>query len=92
LGRGTIISIVLVIFVLPQLLYLGDAVIERTSFKLNPPTLPRPAKEKVRFSGSLDGYVKGEVHGYVDGTITGEIRPAKAIRSENKDENSDEEV
>ena len=39
LGQGTIISIILVIFVLPQLLYLGDVIIERTSFKLKTPTL-----------------------------------------------------
>lgn len=32
LGQGTIISIILVIFVLPQLLYLGDGLIEKTSF------------------------------------------------------------
>ncbi|HBK85493.1 MAG TPA: RND transporter, partial [Firmicutes bacterium] len=31
LGQGTIISVFLVIFVLPQLLYLGDGIIERTS-------------------------------------------------------------
>lgn len=35
LGQGTIISVFLVIFVLPQLLYLGEPIIERTSFRLN---------------------------------------------------------
>lgn len=39
LGQGTIISIFLVIFVLPQLLYLGDPIIEKTSFSLRKKTL-----------------------------------------------------
>ena len=34
LGRGTIISIILVLFVLPQILVLGDSIIERTSFEM----------------------------------------------------------
>lgn len=34
LGRGTLISIVLVMGILPQLLVLGDFIIEKTSFKL----------------------------------------------------------
>ena len=34
LGRGTIISILLVMFVLPQILLLGEKVIDRTSFKV----------------------------------------------------------
>lgn len=35
LGRGTIISIVLVMGILPQLLVLGDYIIEKTSFNIN---------------------------------------------------------
>ena len=34
LGRGTIISIILVMGILPQLLILGDYIIEKTSFKI----------------------------------------------------------
>lgn len=34
LGRGTIISIILVMGVLPQILLLGDTIIERTSFTI----------------------------------------------------------
>ena len=34
LGRGTIVSILLVLFVLPQILILGDTIIERTSFEM----------------------------------------------------------
>ncbi len=91
LGQGTIISIILVIFVLPQLLYLGDTIIQRTSFKLRTPTLFYQAEGKVHFTGKLDGYVKGEVHAYVDGTIAGEIRPVKGSESEANDNDNHED-
>ena len=37
LGRGTLISIGVVLFVLPQLLLLGEKVIDRTSFDIHTP-------------------------------------------------------
>ncbi len=78
LGQGTIISIILVVFVLPQLLCLGDTLIHRSSFKIETPTLFYQSEGKVRLQGRLDGYVRGEVHAHVDGTIAGEIRPIKS--------------
>ncbi len=77
LGQGTTISVFLVIFVLPQLLYLGDVIIERTSFKLKTSTQSFRSAGKVHFAGRLHGHVKGEIDAYVDGTISGEIRPPK---------------
>lgn len=73
LGYGTIISMVLVIFVLPQLLYLGDLIIERTSFKLKTHTPTYQSKGKVHISGKLRGYVEGVIDAHVEGTINGEI-------------------
>ncbi len=93
LGQGTIISLVLVLFVLPQLLYLGDKVIERTSFKIKTPTLFSRAGGEVRLAGQVDGYVKGEVHAYIDGTLAGEIRPVKKASEElPSDSDGDEET
>lgn len=37
IGRGTIISMILVMFVLPQILLLGEKIIDRTSFKISLP-------------------------------------------------------
>lgn len=34
-GRGSLISVILVLSVLPQVIYLGDAFIEKTKFKIN---------------------------------------------------------
>lgn len=91
LGYGTIISIVLVIFVLPQLLYLGDIIIERTSFKLKTHSPTHKIKGKVHISGKLHGYVKGEIDAVVDGTIIGEIRPVVKTGDNPQDTNSQEE-
>lgn len=69
LGRGTLTSIVLVMTVLPQLLLLGDAFIERTAITLN-------IDRKQRFSGGImrvDGHIRGHVSGFVDGEIRGVI-------------------
>ena len=49
LGRGTIISIFLVMGILPQLLVLGDYLIEKTSFKLRD-----DAKERLKIGGGDD--------------------------------------
>lgn len=70
LGRGTLTSIILVMTVLPQLLLLGDTLIERTAITLN-------IDRKQRFSGGImrvDGHIRGHVSGYVDGEIRGIIR------------------
>lgn len=44
LGRGTLISIILVLFVLPQILLFGDFIIEKTALAMN---ISRPQKEVV---------------------------------------------
>lgn len=69
LGRGTIISIMLVMFVLPQLLLLGDIIIEKTSFTIKKP-------EKTRSLGTIivNGYVRGNINGTVDGIVRGRIK------------------
>ena len=67
LGRGTVTSIALVMTVLPQLLMLGDALIERTAITLN-------RDRKQRFNQGimrLDGHIRGHVSGFVDGEFKG---------------------
>lgn len=75
IGRGTIISILLVLFVLPSILVLGDSIIERTSFKIKGVEM-KPRKEvsgSVRVHGHIRGYVNGFVDARVDGFIHGEM-------------------
>ena len=58
LGRGTIISMALVLFVLPQILYLGDIIIEKTSFSVKLPERPvEQRKGKLAVDGRVRGYV-----------------------------------
>lgn len=71
LSRGTMISIVLVLGVLPQILVLGDQIIERTSFELAKINLTPKS-----FSGitRVQGYIRGTVNGVVEGNFTGIVR------------------
>jgi len=68
LGRGTIISIFLVLFVLPAFLVLGDSIINRTSFKLKAFV---PKKHVATGTMHVQGHIRGRVNGYVDGSFTG---------------------
>ena len=65
LGRGTVISIIMVMFALPQILLIGSKVIDRTSFAV-PNVIHRHAADgRIR----LDGVVRGEIHGTVSGVV-----------------------
>ena len=66
-GRGTVTSIILVMTVLPQLLLLGDALIEHTAITLNRDRAQRFNKGTMR----LDGHIRGHVSGFVDGEFKG---------------------
>ena len=70
LGRGTIISIILVMFVLPQILLIGGEIVDKTSF-----SMPKASLPKISGSGHVrvDGMVRGEIHGYVSGIIRADI-------------------
>ena len=65
LGRGTVISIILVMFALPQILLVGGRVIEKTSFSMPAPIRHREARGRV----VVDGMVRGEIHGTVTGIL-----------------------
>lgn len=99
LGSGTLISIFLVMCVLPQVLLLGDSILQKTkvSFRgLN--VAPRQGLVRVngRVRGRIDGFVDAEMHGFVRGSVNAivsmgseieempELRPARL--EEEKDE------
>jgi predicted RND superfamily exporter protein len=67
LGRGTLISIFLVMGILPQILLLGDTIIEKTAFTLK---TRHPVQTH---TGSLlvDGHVRGYISGMVDADFSG---------------------
>ena len=84
LGRGTIVSIILVFFVLPQILVLGDKIIEKTSFKIEASI----GKNMQSASGTmaLNGRVRGKINGYVDGefkgVLTGQLNALVSTKEE----------
>ncbi|MBM7686241.1 efflux RND transporter permease subunit [Defluviitalea raffinosedens] len=73
IGRGTIISLILVMFVLPQILLLGDKVIEKTSFSINTPVRAQNARGVVYVNGRINGKVSGTITGIVRGIIRGDV-------------------
>ena len=73
LGRGTIISIVLVMFVLPQILVLGGKILEKTSFSMPTVNRERRGSGVVAVDGLVTGEIRGSVNGLFRGTIEGDV-------------------
>lgn len=67
LCRGTLISMFLVMFVLPQLLLLGDILVKYTRFSIRVPVRTK------RISGTVfvDGHIRGRISGVVNATMRG---------------------
>lgn len=70
LGRGTLISIFITMFVLPQILLVGDTIIEKTAFVMNMPIRTRNAAGLIK----VDGLVRGKIDGMVTGSMNAIIR------------------
>jgi hypothetical protein len=68
IGRGTIVSIILVLLVLPSILVLGDSIIERTRFRLKGKDA---GPKQVAGTMLIRGRIRGFVHGYVDANVEG---------------------
>ncbi len=84
LGRGTVISIILVMFVLPQILLIGEKIIDLTSFQVSAPIKMESQEGLMRIDGHIQGQIQGvmvgEVHAIVRGNVNafvqmGEMRP-----------------
>jgi predicted RND superfamily exporter protein len=72
LGRGTILSIITVMFVLPQILLLGERIIDRTSFAVSMPLKLERNYGLMRVDGVVQGKINGTVMGEFHGLIRGE--------------------
>ena len=73
IGRGTMISIVLVMFVLPQILLLGGKIIAKTSFAMPTVSREHQASGLVAVDGLIHGEIRGTVYGIFKGTISGDV-------------------
>lgn len=72
LGRGTILSIVIVMFVLPQILLLGEKIIDRTSFAVSIPLKLERNSGLMRIDGIIQGQINGAVAGEFHGLVRGD--------------------
>ncbi len=90
LGRGTIISIILVMGVLPQILYLGDIIIEKTRFSINTDNLIQNTGGTMVINGRLRGYISGIVDAEIHGVVKGEVKGRIDINNINVIEAKDE--
>jgi hypothetical protein len=72
LGRGTILSIITVMFVLPQILLLGEKVIDKTSFAVSMPLKLERNSGLMRVDGVVQGQIYGTVMGEFHGLVRGE--------------------
>lgn len=89
LGRGTLISIFLVMGILPQILLLGDVIIEKTAITMKRKLSTQSKSGNMRVHGHVRGYVSGMVDGEFSGTIRGTVNAAletNAIELEEEEE------
>lgn len=90
LGRGTILSIVLVMFVLPQILLLGGKIVDKTSFSV-PINLKRyTGRGHIMVDGVVRGEIQGTISGVVHAAVDGEVN-LNLISGSVKEEKNDEE-
>ncbi len=79
IGRGTLISMILVLFVLPCILVIGEKIIERTSFEMKAVKVDVSEYEdfgRMRVKGRMHGWVEGIIDGEVDATVYGRVHAA----------------
>ncbi len=73
IGRGTIISIFITLFVLPQILLVGDTIISKTAFVMNMPLKNLTATGLIRVDGAISGRINGNVTGRMSAIIRGDV-------------------
>ena len=73
LGRGTIISILLVMFVLPQILLIGGKIVDMTAFEMPNVTRKHTGRGRVKVDGMVRGEIRGVVSGTMHATVDGEV-------------------
>lgn len=73
LGRGTLISLFVTMFVLPQILLAGDKIIEKTAFVMNMPIRTKTATGLIKVNGLVRGRIEGTVTGTMNAIVRGNV-------------------
>ncbi len=92
LGRGTIISLFLVMGVLPQTLLLGDYIIEKTAFTLKRRGIITSHSGSMKMNGKMQGYISGYVDAEIKGTIKGDVKGMIEMGSVEKEVSNHEKI
>ena len=74
LGKGTLISIVIVMAILPQSLVLCDKIIEKTAFGKKAADADKAAKREMSGVMVVNGRIRGNITGFVDGMFYGVVK------------------
>ena len=74
LGRGTIISMFLVLFVLPQILLMGGDLADKTTFAVPKVLKKKETSGRVLIDGIVSGEINGTVHGVMRAAVDGDVR------------------
>mgnify|MGYP000775862503 CR=1 FL=1 len=69
LGRGTVISIIMVMFALPQILLIGSRVIDKTSFSVPSVVAKKNSRGRMTVNGMVYGHINGTVRGMIHATV-----------------------
>ena len=92
LGRGTVISIFMVMFALPQILLIGSGIIDKTSFSVPSIVDHKSTHGKTVVNGMVRGTINGTVRGMIHATVEGDVdlNVISGSVSEGKEEEDDE--
>ena len=74
LARGTAISILLVMTVLPQILLVGDKLIQLTTFDIARPVRTKDVSGTVLVNGTIRGTINGTVIGSMNAVVRGDVK------------------
>ncbi|MBR1853903.1 MAG: MMPL family transporter [Lachnospiraceae bacterium] len=91
LGRGTIISIFLVMCVLPQILLIGEKIIDKTSFNVSMIPLVERRVGILAVDGRINGYINGRIIGEVHARVLGEVNGIVTMGDIKELEDNDED-
>ena len=93
LGRGTLISIFLVMFVLPQILLVGSKIVDKTSFSVPSVSVGerKAVHGKIALNGMVHGRINGTVRGVIRGTVEGDVDVNLVSGTASEEDDEDEE-
>ena len=91
LGRGTVISIIMVMFALPQILLIGSRVIDKTSFSVPSVVAKKNSRGRMTVNGMVYGHINGTVRGMIHATVEGDVDLTMLSGAEGEEVPDDEE-